>query len=119
MEKKTVKIEEIRQIVKTFLSIEQQTRQILRVTISKYLEETSEEHPLNVNIQIDLDTAVGLSSLEMPRITRLWKHPSKDLIYAEEYGYDSAINIDEYSIREQMQILEGLEENRSSNPSET
>lgn len=55
-------------------------RQMLRDYFSRHLAKHSEDNPLEVNITIQPQEAFALSSLELPRLTEMWQHPSEGWI---------------------------------------
>ena len=55
-------------------------RQMIRDYFSRFLASTSEDNPLLVNISIEVKDSFGLSSLNLPRLTEMWQHPSEGWI---------------------------------------
>lgn len=55
-------------------------RQMIRDYFSRLLASTSEDNPLLVNISIEVKDSFGLSSLNLPRLTEMWQHPSEGWI---------------------------------------
>lgn len=55
-------------------------RQMLRDYFSRHLAKNSEDNPLEVNITIQPQEAFALSSLNLPRLTEMWQHPSEGAI---------------------------------------
>lgn len=55
-------------------------RQMIKDYFSRFLASTSEDNPLLVNISIEVKDSFGLSSLNLPRLTEMWQHPSEGTI---------------------------------------
>ena len=55
-------------------------RQMIKDYFSRLLASTSEDNPLLVNISIEVKDSFGLSSLNLPRLTEMWQHPSEGTI---------------------------------------
>jgi hypothetical protein len=77
--------------------------------LSLKLMDTSEENPLEVYIPLEHD-AVGLSTLEMPTITKIYQCPSEGIIYVhfDEDNYDT--EFDTLYMADMIQILKELEQ---------
>lgn len=78
-------------------------RQMIRNYFSRYLMDNDEDNPKEVDIIVELDNACGMSSLEMPRIKKMWQE--NGIIWCQEDWQDNPIDFDDYSIYEQMSIL--------------
>lgn len=84
-------------------------KKLLRESIRKYLSrilmDTSEDNPMNCNITLDCEEAFGLSTLQIPRITRMWQHPTEGILYFE-YEEDENIIIEfDFMILEDLVII--------------
>ena len=91
-----------------FLMMEAELRNELRRALSAILMDTDEEHPMKVDITLDEDRFCGLSSLELPHISRMWQDPSEGWIYFDMDGYGDAIDFDFLWTTELIQIFEEL-----------
>lgn len=69
----------------------------------------TEDNPLNVDITIEPDDALGLSTLDMPHIIKIWYDKEFDWIEFQinNYGY-AEWGIESFSIDEHYQIIEYL-----------
>lgn len=76
----------------------------IRHYLSAKLMDTDEEHPLDVNIEIDFN-AVGLSSLEMPTITSIFQEPKEGIIWVKYDFSDDYVELDELNTEDQMAIV--------------
>lgn len=70
-------------------------RENIRRKLSAILMDTKEEHPLDCNILIGQDEVFGLSSLQMPKIIRLFQQPSEGIIWAVIEGYEQPVEFDD------------------------
>ena len=73
-------LEEINAEVVKMNKYESLVRQMMKDRFSRLLSSTSEDNPLLVNISIDVKDSFGLSSLNLPRLTEMWQHPSEGWI---------------------------------------
>ena len=97
---------------KSFQDIKQMYDDLLesiRHNLSLKLMDTSEDNPLEVYIPLEYGI-VGLSTLEMPTITKIYQHPSDGIIYVrfEEDDYDT--ELDSLYMEDVIQILKELEQ---------
>ena len=97
---------------KSVLEIEQIYNDLLesiKHNLSLKLMNTSKENPLEVYIPLEHD-AVGLSTLEMPTVTKIYQCPSEGIIYVhfDEDNYDT--ELDCLYVADMIQILKDLEE---------
>ena len=97
---------------KSVKEIEQMYDELLesiRHNFSLKLMDTSEDQPLKVDILLE-HGAEGLSTLEMPTISKIYQHPSDGIIYVrfEEDDYD--IELDSLFMEDMIQILKELEQ---------
>ena len=97
---------------KSIKQIEQMYDDLLesvRHNLSLKLMDTSEDNPLEVHIPLE-HGAEGLSTLEMPTISKIYQHPSDGIIYVrfEEDDYD--IELDSLFMEDMIQILKELEQ---------
>ena len=81
----------------------------IRHNLSLKLMDTSEDKPLEVHIPLEHDT-VGLSTLEMPTITKIYQHPSEGIIYVRFEGDEYDTELDYLYIPDMIQILKELEQ---------
>ena len=88
--------------------------QIIRQSVSKLLMNTSEDQSLDCEIVIEPIEAVGLSSLLLPRINKIWQNPSEGWIEFTYEGNDSIYEFDSLEINEMLQVLKGLEDENSN-----
>ena len=97
---------------KSIKEIEQMYNDLLesiRHNLSLKLMDTSEENPLEVYIPLEHD-AVGLSTLEMPTITKIYQCPSEGIICAHFDGDNYDTELDTLYIADMIQILRELEQ---------
>ena len=66
--------------------LENMLRESVRKYLSKLLAHTSEENPLECQICLVNDEAIGLSTLNFPWIYKMWQHPTEGIIY---FHYDT------------------------------
>jgi len=97
---------------KSIKEIEQMYNNLLesiRHNLSLKLMDTSEENPLEVYIPLE-NNAVGLSTLEMLTITKIYQCPSEGIIYVhfDEDNYDT--EFDTLYIEDMIQILKELKQ---------
>lgn len=85
-------------------------KQIIRQSVSKLLINTSEEQPLECEIVIEPIEAVGLSSLLLPRINKIWQECSEGWIRFTYEGSDTINEFDSFELNEMLQVLKGLED---------
>ena len=97
---------------KSLKEIEQMYHDLLesiRHNISLKLMDTSKDNPLEVYIPLEHD-AVGLSTLEMPTITKIYQLPSEGIIYVHLDGYGGDIELEDLFMDDIIQILKELEQ---------
>ena len=97
---------------KSVKQIEQMYNDLLesiRHNLPLKLMDTSEDNPLEVYIPLE-HGAVGLSTLDMPAITKIYQRPSEGIIYVrfEEDDYD--IELDNLYMEDMISILKELEQ---------
>lgn len=85
-------------------------REELRHRISAILMDTSEENPRDCRITVGGESAMGLSSLELPRITACYQHPTEGIIYFV-FDHDdlNPVEFDDMCTYDLITILEGLQ----------
>ena len=83
----------------------------IRHNISLKLMHTDENHKLDVYIPLEHD-AVGLSTLEMPTVVKIWQQPSEGIIYVQFEYDETKVEWDALFIDDQIQIIEELENMR-------
>lgn len=96
---------------KSIKEIEQMYNDLLesiRHNLSLKLMDTSEENPLEVYIPLEHD-AVGLSTLEMPTITKIYQCPSEGIIYVHFDGDNYDTELDTLYIADMIQIIRELD----------
>lgn len=69
----------------------------------------TEDNPVEVDITIEPDDAIGLSTLDMPHIIKIWYDKDYDSVefQIDNYGY-AEWGIESFSIDEHYQIIEYL-----------
>ena len=103
---------EITKIFNDFVSTEKNIRQMVRNYLSKQLMDTNEVEKMEVDIVVDVEDAMGLSSLELPNIIKMWQHPTEGWITFETYG-GGEYDFDDWTTRELVQIMNDFDENYS------
>jgi hypothetical protein len=98
--------------VSTFVSTEKNIRQMVRNYLSRQLMDTNEVVKMDVDIVVDVEDAMGLSSLELPNIIKMWQHPTEGWITFETYG-GGEYDFDDWTTRELVQIMNDFDENYS------
>ena len=93
-----------KEIIEMFNNTDNDVRETIRNYFSRQLMDTNENNKLEVDIVVDADDAMGLSSLELPNIIRMWQHPSEGWITFETYG-GGFYDFDDFSTRELIQIM--------------
>ena len=62
---------------------------------------TSEENPIECSITIgEEEEAMGLSSLELPEVIKIFQHPVEGIIYFLIYGMEDYMEFDDLSIND-------------------
>ena len=87
-------------------------RECLRHKISSLLMDTDENHPINIEVIIGDEEAVGLSSLMMLRVVKAFQEPSEGIIYFTLDGSNQMpIEFDNpmFSINDLLDIAGGIE----------
>jgi hypothetical protein len=105
---------EITKIFNDFVPTETNIRQMIRNYFSRQLMDTNEVDKMDVDIVVDVEDAMGLSSLELPNIIKMWQHPTEGWITFETYG-GGEYDFDDWTTRELVQIMNDFDENYSSN----
>ena len=103
---------EITKIFNDFVTTEDNIRQMVRNYLSRQLMDTNENEKMEVDIVVDVEDAMGLSSLELPNIIKMWQHPSEGWITCETYG-GGEYDFDDWTTRELVQIMNDFDENYS------
>jgi hypothetical protein len=103
---------EITKIFNDFVSTEKNIRQMVRNYLSRQLMDTNEVEKMEVDIVVDVEDAMGLSSLELPNIIKMWQHPTEGWITFETYG-GGEYDFDDWTTRELVQIMNDFDENNS------
>lgn len=98
--------------VATSVSTEENIRQMVRNYLSRQLMDTNEVDKMDVDIVVDVEDAMGLSSLELPNIIKMWQHPTEGWITFETYG-GGEYDFDDWTTRELVQIMNDFDENYS------
>lgn len=92
--------------------MEKMLRESIRKYLSRMLMDTSEDNPMNCSITLEYEEAFGLSSLQFPRITSMWQHPTEGLMY---FVYDedenSALEFDHMLLEDLVIICDYLDKN--------
>lgn len=89
-----------------FYPMEYFMRSMIRQYLSRNLMDTSEDNPLECDITVETDNACGLSSLEMPRISKMYQE--NGIIWCEVD--DVWADLEDFSVYEQMSILESFKD---------
>lgn len=92
-----------------FYPMEYFLRSMARQYLSRNLMDTSEEHPLECDIVVETEEAFGLSTLEMPRIEKMYSE-STGSVWLKERGIDDYRDLDNYPIYELMSIVQGFKD---------
>jgi hypothetical protein len=103
---------EIAEIFNDFVATEDNIRQMIRNYFSRQLMDTNEVDKMDVDIVVDVEDAMGLSSLELPNIIKMWQHPTEGWITFETYG-GGEYDFDDWTTRELVQIMNDFDENYS------
>ena len=103
---------EITKIFNDFVTTENNIRQMVRNYLSRQLMDTNEVDKMEVDIVVDVEDAMGLSSLELPNIIKMWQHPTEGWITFETYG-GGEYDFDDWTTRELVQIMNDFDENYS------
>jgi hypothetical protein len=100
---------EITKIFNDFVPTELNIRQMIRNYFSRQLMDTNEVDKMDVDIVVDVEDAMGLSSLELPNIIKMWQHPTEGWITFETYG-GGEYDFDDWTTRELVQIMNDFDE---------
>lgn len=73
-------------------------KEVLRKKFSALLMHTSEENPIECSIKIGEEEAMGLSSLELPEVIKVFQHPTEGIIYFLIDGMEDYMEFDDLSI---------------------
>lgn len=84
------------------------TREQLRHRLSAILMDTDEQHPIECNITIGEEEAMGISSLKLPTITSAFQLPSEGIIYFNIEGLKEPIEFDDIHKKDLIKILNAL-----------
>ena len=103
---------EITKIFNDFVATENNIRQMVRNYLSRQLMDTNEVDKMEVDIVVDVEDAMGLSSLELPNIIKMWQHPTEGWITFVTYG-GGEYDFDDWTTRELVQIMNDFDENYS------
>lgn len=103
---------EITKIFNNLVATEENIRQMIRNYLSRQLMDTNESEKMEVNIVVDVEDAMGLSSLELPEIIKMWQHPTEGWITFETYG-GRVYDFDDWTTRELVQIMNDFDEKYS------
>lgn len=103
---------EITKIFNNLVATEENIRQMVRNYLSRQLMDTNEVDKMEVDIVVDVEDAMGLSSLELPNIIKMWQHPTEGWITFETYG-GGEYDFDDWTTRELVQIMNDFDENYS------
>jgi hypothetical protein len=103
---------EITKIFNDFVATEKNIKQMIRNYFSRQLMDTNENEKMDVDIVVDVEDAMGLSSLELPNIIKMWQHPTEGWITFETYG-GGEYDFDDWTTRELVQIMNDFDENYS------
>ena len=91
---------------------ENNIRQMVRNYLSRQLMNTNEDEKMDVDIVVDVEDAMGLSSLELPNIIKMWQHSTEGWIIFETYG-GGVYDFDDWATKELVQIMNDFDENYS------
>lgn len=89
-------------------------KQVIRQSVSKLLINTSEKQPLECEIVIESIESIGLSSVLLPRINKIWQECSEGWIRFKYEDNNIIHEFDSLELDIMLQILKGLE-NENSN----
>jgi hypothetical protein len=103
---------EITEIFNNLVSTEDSIRLMVRYYLSRQLMDTNENEKMEVDIVVDVEDAMGLSSLELPNIIKMWQHPTEGWITFETYG-GGVYDFDDWTTKELVQIMNDFDENYS------
>ena len=103
---------EITKIFNNFVATEDNIRQMVRNYLSRQLMDTNENNKMDVDIVVDVEVAMGLSSLELPNIIKMWQHPTEGWIIFETYG-GGVYDFDDWTTKELVEIMNDFDENYS------
>lgn len=81
-------------------------REACRQFLSRFLMDTDDEHPYECDIVLEPEEAIGLSSLLMPHLVRMWQEPTEGWISFEIDG--QTYDFDGIRDNELLQIIEGI-----------
>ena len=102
---------EITKIFNNFVATEENIREMVRNYLSRQLMDTNEDEKMDVDIIVDVEDAMGLSSLELPNITKMWQFPTEGIIIFETIG--GVYEFDDWTTRELVQIMNDFDEKYS------
>lgn len=72
------------------------TKEEIKKQLSGILDNTNQQHPMTVHIPIETGEEVGLSTLEMLTIDKLWMDVTGTSIRFTMYGVDGIHNLDDH-----------------------
>jgi len=81
-------------------------KQDIHLAVDQYLDGATEDNPMTVDIVLDVEGGPGMSCLEKPRVTSLWK--DGDVIRVTLDGQDLDFE-ESLSLEEQIQVLKYLD----------
>lgn len=82
----------------------------LREKMSAILMDTSEEKPMRINVTVGESEAMGLSSLELPKVESAFQMPSEGIIYFNINGCKEPIEFDNMAEEDLKAICKAMEE---------
>ena len=94
-------IEELLKKVRHYEQLDFELRQEIRSAISLFLMDTSEENPLEVDIQLDTPMT---SMMEAPKITSCWQYPTEGWITFKMDDFE--LDYDSFQTQELITILD-------------
>lgn len=79
----------------------------IRLYASRHLIDHDEDNPLDIDAELDY-RAMGLSSLEIPHVTKIFQSKTEGIISVMLEGCDYPQNLDEFDIHDQISIIREL-----------
>lgn len=100
-------MEEIRKEFEYLMQVEDNVIRLIHDKMSAILMDYTEHRPLGCDICLEYKGAMGLSSLDMPWITKVWQHPNEGwIVFETDHG--SKYDFDQLETYQLLDVLEEL-----------
>lgn len=84
------------------------TTEQLRHKLSAILMDTDEQHPIECNVPIGEEYAMGISTLDLPVVESAFQLPSEGIIYFNIQGLNGPVEFDDMNRIDLLKIYDAL-----------